>query len=255
MNIIDLSTPISDHLPVDPPIQMASIEYINHTEGVPSMLEAIPGITEEDLPDRAAWAVELIKLCTHTGTHMDAPWHFHPTMNNGERAWTIDEIPLEWCISDGVMVDFSDKPDGYICTQEDFKDYFEMVGYKLKERDIVLVHTSATEAWGKSEYLTKGCGIGRDATLWLTSQGVRITGTDSWSWDAPLSLVAQKFKETGDASIIWEGHKSGMNNIYCHMEKLGNLDKLPPYGFKVIAFPINIEKASAGWVRPVALFL
>ena len=41
--------------------------------------------------------------------------------------------------------------------------------------------------------------------------------------------------------------------IYCHMEKMNNLDKLPTYGFKVVALPINIEHASAGWVRPIAI--
>jgi kynurenine formamidase len=37
------------------------------------------------------------------------------------------------------------------------------------------------------------------------------------------------------------------------MEKLANLDKLPPYGFKVACFPVKIEAASAGWTRAVAI--
>ncbi len=36
-------------------------------------------------------------------------------------------------------------------------------------------------------------------------------------------------------------------------EKMPNLDKLPPHGFKVSCFPIKILKAGAGWVRPVAI--
>ena len=30
--------------------------------------------------------------------------------------------------------------------------------------------------------------------------------------------------ETGDASIIWEGHKAGRHIGYCHLEKLHNLE-------------------------------
>ena len=78
-------------------------------------------------------------------------------------------------------------------------------------------------------------------------------GTDAWSWDAPLGLVAKKFEETGDASIIWEGHKAGRHHAYLQMEKMTNLDQLPPFGFKVIALPIKIKGASAGWVRAIAL--
>lgn len=253
MKIVDLSTPIAHQLPVDPPIQMAEIEYIDHAAGVPSMIAMFPGVTKDDLPDGASWAVESIKLCTHTGTHMDAPWHYHPTMNHGQPAWTIDQIPLEWCIGDGVVLDVSDLPDGYVCTQQDLQERFAKIGYTVKPGDIVLIHTSAPEAWGTEAYLLKGCGIGREATLWLAGQGVHITGTDAWSWDAPLALEAEAFRQNGDPSIIWEGHKAGMDCIYCHMEKLGNLDQLPPFGFRVIALPINIERASAGWVRPVAI--
>jgi kynurenine formamidase len=37
-----------------------------------------------------------------------------------------------------------------------------------------------------------------------------------------------------------------------HAEKLANLDKLPPFGFKISLFPIKIEKASGAWIRAVA---
>ena len=256
MKIVDLSVPIVDQLPVDPGPQIAKIQYMKHYDpaSLESILAMFPGATAQDLPDGAAWAVELLTLGTHTGTHMDAPWHYHPTMTHGEPSWTIDQVPLEWCISDGVMVDFTDKPDGYTCTSKDFKEYFEKVGYTLKPGDIVLVHTTAPEVWGTPAFLAKGCGVGREGTLWLAEQGVHIVGTDAWSWDPPLSYEAKEFRETGNREVIWEGHKAGKDCIYFQMEKLGHLDSLPPFGFKVIALPINIEKASAGWVRPVAIF-
>ena len=83
------------------------------------MLEFFKGLKAEDLPDGQGWAVEMVQLSTHNGTHLDAPWHFHPTMNRGERSWTIDEVPLEWCLQPGVKRDFRHLPDGYVATAGD----------------------------------------------------------------------------------------------------------------------------------------
>ena len=255
MKIIDLSVSIVDGLPVDPDLQIARIKYVTHGTdlSISSTLQSFPGITRDDLLEGYGWAVDLLTLGSHTGTHMDAPYHYHPTMNGGERAWTIDEVPLEWCIGNGVVFDFSDKPDGYVLTSEDFKAYLKKINYTLQPGDIVLLHTSAMEAWGKPEYMLKGCGVGREGTLWLCDQGIHVVGTDAWSWDAPLPLVAKEFAKSHDRSIIWEGHKAGAERAYCHMEKLNNLDKLPTTGFTFIAFPIKIERGTAGWIRPVAI--
>jgi hypothetical protein len=38
-------------------------------------------LKKEDLPDGEGWAVELVQLSTHNGTHLDAPYHFHSTMD------------------------------------------------------------------------------------------------------------------------------------------------------------------------------
>ena len=250
---IDLSVAIEHQLPVDPPVQRARIEYMDHDASVDGMLAFFPGVQKRDLPDGKGWAVETITLSTHTGTHVDAPYHYHPTMNGTERAWTIDEVPLDWFFGNGVLVDFSDRPDGYVCTPQDFIDYFEKIHYQLKPNDIVLVRTSAMRYWGSEQYFHAGCGIGREATLWLIDQGVHLTGTDAWSWDTPLSKEAEQFSRTKDAGIIWEGHKAGRVKAYCHIEKLANLDRLPPYGFRVVALPVKIHRASAGWTRVVAI--
>ena len=256
MKIIDLSVSIENDVPADPPHMMSIIEYYSHKmpQGLTAMQRYFPTLKAEDLPDGESWANENIhQLTPHSGTHMDAPWHYHSTMNEGEPSWTIDQVPLDWCMGDGVMVDFSDKPSGYVCTSKDFQEYFQKVGYTLKPKDIVLIHTNAAAVYGEKKYLSTGCGVGEEGTCWLFSQGVYTVGTDAWSWDAPLGLVAEKFEETGDASIIWEGHKAGRHHAYLQMEKMTNLDQLPPFGFKVIALPIKIKGASAGWVRAIAL--
>ena len=95
--------------------------------------------------------------------------------------------------------------------------------------------------------------IGKACVDEAVKQGVRVTGTDGWSWDAPFSFTAKRFLESGDPGIIWEGHKAGRDIGYCHMEKLTNLDALPPSGFKVCCFPVKIAAASAGRARRTAI--
>ena len=199
------------------------------------------------------WAVEQVRISTHNGTHMDAPWHYRPTMDGGDRAITIDEIPLEWCCQPGVKLDFRHFDDGYVDKPCDIEAELARIGHELRPLNIVVVNTAAGARYGRDDYLFKGCGFGRASTLWLTERGVRVVGTDAWSWDAPFPHTARRWKETGDPSIIWEGHKAGMEIAYCQIEKLGNLACLPPTGFDVICFPTKVKDASAGWTRAVAV--
>jgi kynurenine formamidase len=253
-HIIDLSISIEPELPSDPPMMIPEIAYMDHKAGATQMKDFFPGLTEDQLPGSLGWALEMVSLTTHSGTHLDAPYHYHPTMDNGKKALTIDEIPLEWCFSDGVVLDFSHLADGERITVNNIKEELQRIQYEIKPLDIVLVRTGADKFWGKEEYLVKGCGMTKESTLYLLDKGVRITGIDAWSWDRPLPYLAEEFKKNKDASIIWEAHFAGIEKGYCHMEKLTNLDKIPkPHGFKVSCFPVKIKAASAGWVRAVAI--
>ena len=205
------------------------------------------------MPGEEGWAVENLKISTHNGTHLDAPYHYHSTMDGGKRAITIDEVPLDWCFNDGVKLDFRHFEDGYVVTSNDIDAELDRIGYQIKPFDIVLVNTSAGERYGYDDYLLKGCGMGREATLHLTSKGVKITGTDAWSWDAPFAHTAKRYDKSKDPSIIWEGHRAGMERAYCHIEKLSSLEKLPDFGFLVSCFPFKIKGASGGFIRAVAI--
>ena len=132
--------------------------------------------------------MEIIKLSTHNGTHLDAPYHFASTMNGGERAITIDEVPLEWCFNDAVKLDFRDKPNGYVVTADDVAAELSRINYDLKPLDIVVVNTAAGKRYGQNDYVSYGCGMGHDATMYLLERGVRVTGIDGWSWDAPFDI-------------------------------------------------------------------
>jgi kynurenine formamidase len=96
----------------------------------------------------------------------------------GEPSPTIDEIPLEWCFQPGVKLDFRHFDDGYVVTAQDIERELSRIGHELR-LDIMLVNTRAGSRYGEHDYLLAGCGVGREATLYLTERGVRITGTDA----------------------------------------------------------------------------
>lgn len=89
--------------------------------------------------------------------------------------------------------------------------------------------------------------------MYPLERGIRVTGIDAWSWDAPFLYTARKFAETGDTRLLWEEHKAGREIGYCHLEKLHHLESLPAHGFTICCFPAKIRGASAGWTRAVAI--
>lgn len=251
--LIDLSVTLKTGIASDPPGGLPEIDYISHQQGAQQLLAGFTGLKKEDLPGGEGWAIEQLRVTTHVGTHVDAPYHYRSTTDDGQPMLTIDEVPLDWFYGPGVKLDFRHLPDGHIVSATEIEHELQRIGHDLQPGDIVLVHTSAGERYGEDDFMLKGCGFGREATLYLTERGVRLVGTDAWSWDAPFAHTARRYADQQDPSIIWEGHYAGSTIPYCQIEKLANLDQLPSHGFQVMAFPVKIEKASAGWARPVAI--
>lgn len=249
MEIIDLSLPTEES--TSEPIGV-KITYLTHKMGSEFLCRFF-GCVDSDLPEALGSAAESITLSSHSGTHVDAPWHYAPT-SEGRKARTIDEMPPEWFFADGVVLDMRHKPKGSGVTVDDISQCLDRMHYTTKPYDIILLETGADKYWGKTEYFDMGCGLVRESTLWLLNQGVKIIGTDAWGLDQPFWAIKEEFERSHDKQILWQAHFAGIEKEYCQIEKLANLDKLPaPTGFKVACFPVKLKAASAGWCRAVAI--
>ena len=256
--IVDISVSLMVGIASDPPHALPKITYRDHHDTAPAMASYY-GISADAFPNGEYCAVENCQISTHNGTHLDAPYHYFSSMNHqltegGEPSMRIDEVPLDWCYKPAVKLDFRHFEHGYVIQPADVDAELKRIGHQLKPLEIVVINTSAGARYGQADYVDSGCGMGKAATMWLLERGIRLMGTDGWSWDAPFSYTRRKVSETHDLSLIWEGHRAGREIGYCHLEKLSRLEELPHSGFEIICLPVKVHRGSAGWTRAVAVF-
>ncbi len=250
MKFIDLSSTIAPSPEGTLPFLRTEVAYSNHAAGA-AQAQAILKVPPSVFKDGEGWATETLHLGTHDSTHIDAPWHYNSTIQ-GERAHTIDEMPLEWFFSDGVVLNMTHKEDGDAMTVEDAQKELVRIGYTLKPLDIVMVYCGRDAFYAQPDYIFRGCGVTAEATRWLYEQGVRVMGIDAWGWDAPLDRQAKQVMISGGKpGIFWAAHQVDLP--YAQIERLVNLGALPPFGFKVSCFPLKVKGGSAGPARIVAM--
>lgn len=249
--IIDLSKPIRFNVE-DPWFMRVKIKHKPHKAA--RWLIRFLGLPFRLFPkDFVGWADDTIKhMGVHATTHLDAPWHYYPTVA-GQPAKTIDEIPLEWCYGDGVVIDMTHKADFDVISLQDIQEYLTTKGISLQAGMIVLIRTGRDKFNGTKQFAEVGTGMSKEATEWLIDQGIRVMGIDQWGWDLPMRYMIQKAKESGNRDLFWQAHLVGREKEYCHIEQLVNLGALPPTGFKVCVFPLKIVGASAAPARVVAI--
>jgi kynurenine formamidase len=251
VRVIDLSQRLSNSTSDNEPMPHR-IEYFSHAETAQA-ISAGMGLSPEAWQG-GAWAYERVTLTTHSGTHLDAPYHYTPTTNTGEPTRPIDEVPFQWVMGDAVVLNMTHCSREQGITLEDVRAELSRIGYRLKPFDIVLVRTDISRRFDEPGYDQLHPGLRREATAYLVEQGVKLIGIDAWGLDRPMAIMAAEAAE-GDLEQLWESHKYGAANEYCQIEKLCNLDQLPEagHGFQVLALPVRLEGASGAWARVVAL--
>lgn len=250
MRIYDLSVPLRNY-PME--LQEQEVKYVDH-ETFARRLVSLFGVQPQQIPHPGVHqSFEYLSLSSHAGTHVDAPYHYGPSIN-GEPSRTIDEIPLEWCFAPGVKLDFGHIPPDVAIGIGDIKAELDRIGYTIQPLDIVMIRTGAEAYLEDLTYQERGAGITAEACHWILDQGVKVIGTDSVTLDQPHRVMVERFK-AGETNAFFPVHYVGREREYLIIEKLNNLGKLPQaFGFTVAAFPVRIERGSGGWCRAVAIF-
>ncbi len=245
--IIDLSvTTENDASEPFPP----QIVYKGHKDGA-ERLGKLAGISPDEFPEGMALATEQVTLSAHSGTHVDAPWHYGPTCE-GKPSKTIDEVPLEWMYGPGVVLDFRHLEPGSNISADQVKEALEKINHILRPGDIVCILTGADKYWMTDQYLPHQSGLSGEATAWILEQGVKVIGIDGWGVDRPVKKMVEAHK-AGEPDALWPSHFYGRKKEYIQIEKLANLEKVPATGFTLCAFPVKVKSGSAGWCRAVAI--
>jgi kynurenine formamidase len=208
--------------------------YESHTEFAERIGAAEHGVD-------SLTASYLVVANDHVGTHCDARKHIVPD------AGGPDTIPLEYCFSDGVLLDFTDRAAGDIISAADVEAALATIDYEVKERDIVLIHTGAGAYNTEERYRTDHPGMSAEATRWLIERGVRMMGCDAITFDPPVWAMFEKKK-------FWEAHRVMWDEEYWHLENLMNLDLIGrPHGFQLSVLPVKWVGSTAAPVRAVAI--
>ena len=183
--IIDLSHLIVSDPPDLPDFLRSEVTYQDHANGAREFEQGF-GTPSSLLLRGEGPAGERLSIGTHSVTHLDAPYHYNSAIQ-GRPSETIDELPLEWFLAPGVVVDALDREDGEAVTAEQMQAGIEAAGHPLEPLDIVLVHTGTDRYYGHRDYMHHGPGVTPEATRWLWDKGVRVMGIDAWGWDAPCA--------------------------------------------------------------------
>ena len=233
--LVDLSMPVHADMLTFPRVPPPALcVYESHTEFAERIGAAQYGVD-------SLTASYLVVQNDHVGTHCDARKHIVPD------AGGPDTIPLEYCYSDGVVLDFTDRAPGDIISAADVEAALEKISYEVKERDIVLIHTGAGAYNTEERYRTDHPGMSAEATRWLIDRGVRMMGCDAITFDPPVWAMFEKRK-------FWEAHRVMWDEEYWHLENLMNLDQIGrPHGFQLSVMPIKWVGTTAAPVRAVAI--
>ncbi len=262
--IVDLSLPIDEKAFE---VHHVDIERIDHKAGVEKFNRVLMGKTlkgrlqyffgkrilnKEDLPDEEFLSLEIVHSPVHIGTHLDYSFHYG-SLSEGRAAKTAEEIPLDWCYSEGVRLDLRHKKPAEAINAEDLKTALIKITYTLKPLDIVLLFTGADKLYGGARYFTDYPGVDVSAIDYMLDHGVKIFGVDTMGIDRPYKFMLSEFLKDKKKNPLYPAHFYGRKREFIHIERLANLERLPDRGFKIICFPVKIKNTGASWARVVAM--
>lgn len=207
-------------------------------------------LSERDLPNGLFLSNEFYRMSVHQGTHIDAPFHYGP-LCEGKPARKVLDMPLDWFMGQGVVLDV--RASGGTVTDETVKQTIADGAVDPSPGSIVLFRSDSDLRLGTPEYFTESTVITPCAVDELLHRGVKVIGTDCWSFDGPPRRMVEKFYRTKDGRALWPTHLHGREREFVQIEGLANLRSIPAGRFTFVAFPIALVDAGAAWCRAVAI--
>ncbi len=207
------------------------------------IMSLVPGHPEFDLRDfhfhdKDFRSNSFLQISTHTGTHIDAPYHF---IKNGV---TIDDLPLEKIVGKAILVDlrkFLTPRRGFTLDQ-----VTQSMGKKEIKGKIVILHSGwIKEKWGTTELYSENPFLGQEAANWLVGQKITAVGVD-FAIDNPdqSSLPLEK---------KFPIHRTFLNNGIPHIENLCNLELIDRDEFLLVALPLKLYRCNGAPARAIAI--
>ena len=176
--------------------------------------------------------LELLFLSSHSGTHLDAPFHFV------EKGIKIHQISPSRLISDAVLIKIRKGPNQVI-TKDDIIN-FEKSHEKIENGCTVILATGWQKNLGKESFFKNNPGLSSSAAKYLVSKNANLIGIDSPSIDRGTD---------GKFSVH---HILSKNNVLI-VENLCNLEKIPEIYFKLVVLPLKLKDATGSPVRAIAI--
>jgi len=201
--------------------------------------ESIPSFPGSPKPQFIHWSnlkengynLELLFLSSHTGTHLDAPYHF---AKNGVK---IDQIPLDRLLGKAILIKLQKKKNTSI-TKSDII-LFEKNNYKIPNHSSIFFYTGWQKNLKNDNYFTENPGLDISSAKYLTSKKVNLIGIDSPSIDL------------GQNTSFNVHNILSKNNILI-VENLTNLNKIITKEFNFIILPLKLKDATGSPVRAIA---
>ena len=209
MKVIDLTLTVSEKIPTFP--------------GSPK-----PHFIEWETIPKNGYNLELLFLSTHTGTHIDAPFHF---VKNGKK---IHEIKPERLVNEAILIRIGKNSNRSI-SKTDIQN-FEQKNGKIENGLTVIFHTGWQKNLNKKFYFTENPGLSVSAAKYLVSKKINMVGIDSPSIDL------------GTDSKFSVHHVLAKNNILI-VENLANLNKIKSNNFHLITSPLKLKNATGSPIR------
>ena len=193
------------------------------------------------------FTTKLLILEDHTGTHVDAPFHFYDGERRTPRGHTIDEVALETLWGDAVLIDVASKRPGEPVTAAMLEAAARDQRVEVRKGDIVLVRMWSGD-WGEPmDAFLAARGLTRDGCEWLLERGAKCVGVDHPNLEGAVSEALGNADCPGHVLLLHPDREVPI------VENLVQLDRIGAGRFRFFALPLNIAGATGSPVRAIAL--